>query len=317
MKKLLGLLFFIVALCVAPSLTEAKVIWDGAEIVKGQVGKLIFNKDVKIYKKNADNTFTSLVVKKGQSYRVYSVNKESVGIVYGMSGGYRVQQTNLVSYKAIPAATIQALGVPYTIKNVELDTWMKHDVRIAQVSGLLNKANEDRINLLLRQGINYAMEDINGIEEYLYEFMEEGRDFTEMYATKWIDRVVGNESNLFSVESTYYSGTTVVLDTAFAYNTYNLLTGKKVELEEFVNTPAKKKKLRELIIKEATSQGISLDQLEMYYYYPGVYDFNKLPYHFYIQDNQFYFMFYSYAEQRDYETRIYIPVSMQAIQNVK
>ena len=81
---------------------EAAVRWDGAEIVKGQTGKITFSKDVKVYKKNANGQFDSLVVKKGQYFRVYNIEKYNNQTYYWMSSGYRVQATNLTQFKAIP-----------------------------------------------------------------------------------------------------------------------------------------------------------------------------------------------------------------------
>lgn len=114
-KKWIVLITFI--MCISfQSITEAKVIWDGAEITKGQTGKLTFSKDVKIYKKNADGTFVSLIVKKGEFYRVYGHEYSTVGKVYNMSGGYRVQATDLVIYKEVPLAIQQQVsGGKFTV----------------------------------------------------------------------------------------------------------------------------------------------------------------------------------------------------------
>ena len=84
---------------------EAAVRWDGAEIMKGQTGKITFSKDVKVYKKNANGQFDSLVVKKGQYFRVYNIEKYNNQTYYWMSSGYRVQATNLTQFKAIPLET--------------------------------------------------------------------------------------------------------------------------------------------------------------------------------------------------------------------
>ncbi len=80
-------------------------VWDGAEIVKGQTGKITFSKDVKVYKKNANGQFDSLIVKKGQYFRVYNIEKYNNQTYYWMSSGYRVQATNLTQFKAIPLET--------------------------------------------------------------------------------------------------------------------------------------------------------------------------------------------------------------------
>lgn len=103
MKKWLAACCFLLLIS-WPSKTEAAV-WDGAEIVKGQTGKLSFSKDVKVYKKNANGQFESLVVKKGQYFRVYNIEKYNNQTYYWMSSGYRVQATDLTQFKAIPLET--------------------------------------------------------------------------------------------------------------------------------------------------------------------------------------------------------------------
>jgi hypothetical protein len=60
---------------------------------------------VKVYKKNANGQFDSLVVKKGQYLRVYNIEKYNNQTYYWMSSGYRVQATNLTQFKAIPMET--------------------------------------------------------------------------------------------------------------------------------------------------------------------------------------------------------------------
>lgn len=103
MKKFfLMLLAAFVVLMVNPSTSKAKVIYDGVEIVKGQTGKLTFSKDVKVYKKNANGQFESMLVKKGNYFRVYNIEKYNKQTYYWMSSGYRVQASDLTVFKAIP-----------------------------------------------------------------------------------------------------------------------------------------------------------------------------------------------------------------------
>lgn len=88
-----------------------KFIWDGSEIVEGQIGKMTFSKDVKVYKKVKDSgDFTSMVVKRNNYFRVYG--KEVVGehTYLWMSGGYRVQLTDLVVYKELPRDIIEKVS---------------------------------------------------------------------------------------------------------------------------------------------------------------------------------------------------------------
>lgn len=85
---------------------EAKVIWDGAEVVEDQTGKMTFKKDVKVYKKLPNGQFESLLVKRNNYFRVYGVEhsyRNQLPLTYYlMSGGYRVQATDLVIYKEVP-----------------------------------------------------------------------------------------------------------------------------------------------------------------------------------------------------------------------
>ena len=87
---------------------EAKVMWDGAEVVEGQNGKMTFKKDVKVYKQLPNGQYESMVVKRNNYFRVYKIENPYNNLTYyWMSSGYRVQATDLVIFKA----------VPYEIKN--------------------------------------------------------------------------------------------------------------------------------------------------------------------------------------------------------
>ncbi|MCL1701400.1 hypothetical protein [Lysinibacillus sp. Bpr_S20] len=102
MKKLLiVLLAAFVFVVVNPTKSEAKVMYDGAEVVKGQTGKMTFKKDIKVYKKNPNGTFDSLMVKRNKFFRTYDIEKYDGKIFYQM-GEYRVQATDLVVFKEVP-----------------------------------------------------------------------------------------------------------------------------------------------------------------------------------------------------------------------
>ncbi|MFJ8088789.1 hypothetical protein ACIQ7N_11355 [Lysinibacillus sp. NPDC095746] len=102
MKKLFTVLLAAIVFAVLnPTKSEAKVMYDGAEVVKGQTGKMTFKKDIKVYKKNSDGTFESLVVKRNNFFRTYDIEKYDKKIFYQM-GQYRVQATDLVVFKEVP-----------------------------------------------------------------------------------------------------------------------------------------------------------------------------------------------------------------------
>ncbi|MFJ7951894.1 hypothetical protein ACIQZG_10240 [Lysinibacillus sp. NPDC096418] len=102
MKKLfIVLLTAFVFAVVNPTKSEAKVMYDGAEVVKGQTGKMTFKKDIKVYKKNPDGTFDSLMVKRNNFFKTYDIEKYDGKTFYQM-GQYRVQATDLVVFKEVP-----------------------------------------------------------------------------------------------------------------------------------------------------------------------------------------------------------------------
>ncbi|MFJ7954631.1 hypothetical protein ACIQZG_24345 [Lysinibacillus sp. NPDC096418] len=102
MKKLFTVLLAAFVLAVVnPTKSEAKVMYDGAEVVKGQTGKMTFKKDIKVYKKNPNGTFDSLVVKRNNFFRTYDIEKYGGKTFYQM-GQYRVQATDLVVFKEVP-----------------------------------------------------------------------------------------------------------------------------------------------------------------------------------------------------------------------
>ena len=102
MKKYFIAFLVVVAFLANPSSSKAEVKWDGAQVVKGQTGKMTFTKDVKVYKKNANGTYSSMTVKRNNYFRVYDIEKYNNKTYYWMSSGYRVQATDLVVFKKVP-----------------------------------------------------------------------------------------------------------------------------------------------------------------------------------------------------------------------
>lgn len=322
MKQLLSVCAILFALFVAPSFSQASVTWDGSTIKKGQIGKITVVQPTKMTVERSTGSFDK-TIKKGETYRVYSIDKKTNGKVYNLGGGKYVKVSNAVKYKAIPAKTIQALGVNYTIKDYKLHDWIVHEAKVAQVSGLIDKKHEDSINKQLRSGRTYVVDGLKQVEASLeYDFNNNYNDFYEHYSqylgAMSSDRVLTNEHNYFAVESTIYCGWCTSARFAWEYKTYNLLTGKKVKLSDFVKTTAQKKKLRSILIAEAKKRGISAEEFETFYNYFGVSDYNHLPYEstFYVKDQKLYFMFYIYAES-DASKRLFLPVSISTLQKAK
>ncbi|MDM5249625.1 hypothetical protein [Lysinibacillus sp. G4S2] len=102
MKKFIIMLLAAFVLAVVnPTISDAKVMYDGAEVVKEQTGKMTFKKDIKVYKRNPNGTFDSLVVKRNNFFKTYDIEKYDGKTFYQM-GQYRVQATDLVVFKEVP-----------------------------------------------------------------------------------------------------------------------------------------------------------------------------------------------------------------------
>lgn len=102
MKKYIVGFLLILVFFSSPVESNATVNWDGAQVVKDQTGKMTFTKDVKVYKKNVNGTYSSMIVKRNNFFRVYNIEKYDNKSFYWMSSGYRVQATDLVVFKEVP-----------------------------------------------------------------------------------------------------------------------------------------------------------------------------------------------------------------------
>ncbi len=113
MRKLL-LIGIAILLLIPQSITSANaksIQWDGADVVPGQLGKMTFTKDLKVYKREKDGRLSSMIVKRNAFLRVYNQEFPKDGVRYlWMSNGYRVQLTDLVVYKELPDSIYQQLN---------------------------------------------------------------------------------------------------------------------------------------------------------------------------------------------------------------
>ena len=239
MKKIM-----IVALLTVMSMTswalvtaQADVRWDGAEIMTGQTGKLSFVKDTKVYKKEADGTFTMFLAPKGSFYRVYGTLKTSVGPVYRMSGGYRVNASNLVTYRDIPLAVQNQLQIGVTEHIVSYPNETNVFVRYVQLSALRNEALQRQINQYMK---GLADTQLRDYEAAVKAAPTQAENFTVQTTMS----LAYNSNGYLTIAYDVYRdlGTARPIKYATAYH-YNLFTSKHVNMSEFVKTPAQQQKL--------------------------------------------------------------------------
>ncbi len=77
-----------------PTLKTQKVYWDGAELKKGQIGRITVQTPINLWKRNADNSLEfSRILWPGERYRVYCYDNLYFG-QYGLGGGYYITKMN-------------------------------------------------------------------------------------------------------------------------------------------------------------------------------------------------------------------------------
>ena len=94
----------------ASTLAEAKLqqstpkfMWGANELYDSQMGRIVFTKNVKVYKKDSKGVAQfHMNAKKGSMWRVYKITDEGGKKVYDLGAGVRVQQSNLSKYETPP-----------------------------------------------------------------------------------------------------------------------------------------------------------------------------------------------------------------------
>src|SRR3954447_9339662 len=95
-KSLLLLIPFILLLIfTVPHNASAKVLWDGAELKKGQIGKLTIVKKTVLYKVVGTTKSVSRTLNPGEVYRIYTFLPGKLGL----GGGYYVDRDSRVKYQ--------------------------------------------------------------------------------------------------------------------------------------------------------------------------------------------------------------------------
>ncbi|MGN7117193.1 hypothetical protein [Lysinibacillus odysseyi] len=85
------------------STQKEKVMWGTNELYDYQIGRLIFTKDVKVYKRDATGVAQfHMNAKKDSMWRVYKITNEGGKKIYDLGAGVRVQQSNLSKYEVAP-----------------------------------------------------------------------------------------------------------------------------------------------------------------------------------------------------------------------
>lgn len=128
------------------------VMWGNTPLVKGQIGKVTILQDTPLYQLGSNKKMTIVrTLKKGSSYRVYSVSTIAGVTYYGTGGGSYVKATSQVKYETPPKSTAPA-SAP-TAGNTKTVMWGNMQL----VKGQIGKVTILQDTPLYRLGANKKM----------------------------------------------------------------------------------------------------------------------------------------------------------------
>ncbi|HWO96291.1 MAG TPA: hypothetical protein VNM45_08150 [Bacillus sp. (in: firmicutes)] len=217
-------------------ISPQKVMWGANELVKGQIGRIVFLKDVKLYKRDANGPSFHRVAKKGSLWRVYEIKNINGISVYNLGGNVFVSQSNLSAYEKAPSEKIQALGVKVNIVESRIPGEVlgrDKTVSYAQFSGMLNKNLEKTLNSHFLNLANEAKKEQLAVAELeAQDPLTEHRYEYNMYAGP-----VYNFNNKLSISVSEYK---IVNDTGTTIRdenyTLDLMTGKRLQVKDILTT---------------------------------------------------------------------------------
>ncbi|WP_078410954.1 SpoIID/LytB domain-containing protein [Priestia abyssalis] len=240
-KSSLSVLFTLTS----PAPIEPKVMWGANELAKGQIGRIVFLKDVKLYKRDSSGPSFHRVAKKGSMWRVYDIKNINGISVYNLSGNVFVSRSNLSTYEKAPDEKIQALGVKVHDLSLPLlgqresssGVPLSYEVNYPQFSGLYNKTIENNMNTLFFNMANEARKEQIKLFEQKTE-KPNYHDSGSMYYS-----VEYNRNNVLSTNVMFHKDNKVMYSTV----NFNLMTGKRIYLKDVLTRKEQVEKVTQYI----------------------------------------------------------------------
>lgn len=242
MKKITSSFIIVAALVFSLFFTNtpasAKVYWDGVELKKGQIGRLLVVKDTQLYKLSGSQKTPARTLKAGEKYRIYTFLPGKLGL----GGGYYVDRNNSVKYETPSKVKLQALGVKIVEKEY------KGTIKYPQVVSLVSSTAKDKINATIEKHIRDSYNSLMALEESEYEDQQNYEDeygypvpedekwmYTYEYEVSY--SVKYNENNQLSVliYDYMYTGGVHGMSHVTSYN-FDCLTGNEIKLTDVAKT---------------------------------------------------------------------------------
>lgn len=222
------------------------VMWGNMQLVKGQMGKVSILHDTPLYKHGSNRHMTIVrTLKKGSSYRVYSVSKFGGVTYYGVGAGSYVKASSLVKYETVPKEKLQALGISVSSQTLQ------PGIVYPKISLLTSKTIEANINHVFYQyALNVKKTDAK-FKQYEQQDKANGMWNGASYDDTLDFTVAYNQNNILSITTDEYgySGGAHGFDYALGYN-FDLLTGKELKLADVIKTNTQLQKVNKWIKAE-------------------------------------------------------------------
>ncbi|WMJ16494.1 hypothetical protein RA955_18120 [Geobacillus proteiniphilus] len=119
---------------------QAKVYWDGMELVPGQIGKLTVLKDTELYKLQGNKKTFVKMLKPGTVYRIYNFTADMLGV----GGGYYIKRDSRIKYQTPSKAKLSQVKREQLFRNTKLGMTMSQVQKI-ETGKLIRKDSQSLV----------------------------------------------------------------------------------------------------------------------------------------------------------------------------
>ncbi|MDQ0242610.1 hypothetical protein J2S09_000146 [Bacillus fengqiuensis] len=243
-------------------ISPKKVMWGANELVKGQIGRIVFLKDVKLYKRDTSGPSFHRVAKKGSLWRVYEIKNINGISVYNLGGNVFVSQSNLSAYEKAPSDKIQALGVKVNYIESKIPGRFE-TVTYAQISGMFNKNLEKELNTLFLNLGNEAKKEQLAVHELDEQDLAPDHRYTYYMFAGPMSYNFNNKLSIRIAESKVINGSEVI--SREETYTLDLITGKRLQLKDILTTNEQIEKVNEYVKDYKYIDKIDLNSGDFYF----------------------------------------------------
>ncbi|WP_053367737.1 DUF3298 and DUF4163 domain-containing protein [Bacillus sp. FJAT-27245] len=249
----------------APHQASAKVMWNGSELKKGQIGLVTIVKETNLLTETDGKITVVRVLKPGEMYRIYSFAPGRLNV----GAGLFVHRDNKINYQTPSKEKLQALGV-------QIDQHKYQGIlEYPQVAKLISKTAQDKINETLQKHIRHSyrgyleLEKQEQADRQIY-LKQHGKPVTAFendqysYEHRTFYEIRHNENNLLSIlmYEYQYTGGAHGMIVVKSYN-FNTLTGDQIYLQQAAGSKTALSKISKHALSELNKREYSFKPISL------------------------------------------------------